>query len=238
MFAFHTAAALHGFGIVESPLIHITVPAGSRVPQIRGISAHQHTVAIAGSTNVLGLRCVPAARCAIDLARTVGRADALAILDATLRLGKYDGDDLEFLDEAALRAEVELHDGQRGVRQVRELLDLADGRVECRQESNLRLVIHDGKLPMPVPQYGVLDDAGWVRYRVDLAYEEERVGVEYDGSSHLDRPRLRQDRIRHNWLSSRGWVLRYFTDEDLYRRTDLIVPTVREALRTRRTRRS
>ena len=235
MFAFHTAAALQGFGIVASPKIHVTVPAGSPIPQIHGIAAHQHTLPIAGHTEVEGLRCVPAVRCAIDLARTVDRMDALAILDAVLRLGKRD---VDFLDEAALGAEVALHDCRRGIRQVREMVGIADGRAECRQESHLRLIMHDGQLPAPVPQFGVLDDAGWVRYRIDLAYEEERVGIEYDGSSHLDRRRLRRDRIRHNWLSSRGWALRYFTDEDLYRRTDLIVPTLRDVLHSRRSRRS
>jgi hypothetical protein len=222
MFAFHTAAALHGFGITESAKIHVTVPAGTPVPQIRGIAAHQHLLAVPQATAVFGLPCVPPARCAIDLARILDRMDALAVLDAALRL----------LDVAALRAEAALHDGRRGIRQVRELLGLADGRAECRQESHLRLVMHDGKLPAPVPQHGVLDDAGWVRYRIGLAYEEERVGIEYG------RRRLRVDRARHNWLSRHGWSMRYFTDDDLYRRTDFIVPAVREALRSRRPRRA
>ena len=235
MFAFHTAAALQGFGIVASPKIHVTVPAGSPVPQLHGVSAHQHILPIAGHKEVEGLPCVPTVRCAVDLARTVDRMDALAILDAVLRLGKHD---LDLLDEDALSAEVALHDGRRGIRQVRELVGIADGRAECRQESHLRLIMRDGRLPAPEPQFGVLDEAGWVRYRLDLAYEEERVGIEYDGSSHLDRRRLQRDRIRHNWLSSRGWALRYFTDEDIYRRADLIVPTVREVLHSGRSRRS
>ena len=230
MFAFHTAAALHGFGIVDSPEIHVTVPAGSPVPQIRGVAAHQHVVPIPESAEILGFRCVPTARCAIDLARTTNRMDALAILDATLRLGKIDDEG----EASALRAEVALHRGRRGIRQVRELIEIADGRAECRQESHLRLVMHDAKLPPPVAQFGVLDEDGWVRYRIDLAYEEMRVGIEYDGSSHLDPRRLRLDRRRHNWLSSQGWSLRYFTAEDLYHRADLIVPTVRAALRSRR----
>ena len=72
----------------------------------------------------------------------------------------------------------------------------------------------------------------WVTYVLDLADVEHRIGVEYDGSSHLDRNRLRDDRARHNWLESHGWRMRYFTDRDLYRRADYILRTVRAA-RTR-----
>ena len=54
-------------------------------------------------------------------------------------------------------------------------------------------------------------------YVVDLADRRLRVAAEYDGSSHLDRARLRSDRTRHNYLSTRHWRMRYFTDQDLYR---------------------
>jgi len=179
---------------------------------------------------VLGVPCVPAARCAIDLARTVQRIDALPILDAALRSGACELNGLVI--------EVARHDGLRGIRQARELTPLATPLAECRQESQLRLILHDGRIPTPQPQFRVFDEYGVELWRIDLAHEEEKLGTEFDGSSHLDRSRLRSDRYRHNWLESHGWTMRYFTDADLYRRPDFIVSTVRYALTSRRSRTS
>jgi very-short-patch-repair endonuclease len=97
-------------------------------------------------------------------------------------------------------------------------------------------VIHDGRLPAPTPQLAVIDEWGVERYRIDLGYDERRVGVEFDGESHSRRARMREDRQRHNWLEGRGWRMRYFTDVDLYRHPTVIVDTVRSTLADRRSR--
>jgi len=211
----HTAAMLYGFGVVRANSLHVTLPAGTTLPQRRGIAAHGTVLPFTEVRDVLGLRCLAPARCAVDLARQLDRLDALAVLDAALRVGACTPDELE--DEVAR------HDGLRGVRQARELVRLADPRARCRQESHLRLILHDGLLPAPEPQLAVLDDRGQVHCRIDLGYTVQRVGVVYDSGSTLDQP-------RHNWLETRGWRLRYFTDEDLYRDPDGLVLTVRSAL--------
>jgi very-short-patch-repair endonuclease len=227
---FHTAAALHGFGVVTSRTVHLMVPAGAPFPQRPGITVHQVAVPIGDPQLILGVPCAPAERCAVDLARTVRRADAITVLDAAVRTGTCPVD--------SLQREVARHSGLRGVRHVRELVTLADPRAECRQESQLRLILHDARLRVFEPQVEVCGGDGMPRYRIDLADRQRRVGVEYDGTSHLDRIRLRTDRNRHNWLASRGWTMRYFTDHDLYHRPDRIVAVVRETVRTCPPRRS
>ena len=97
----------------------------------------------------------------------------------------------------------------------------------------MRLVLHDGGLRDFVPQMPVLDDFGRVRHRLDLGDPGTWSPVEYDGSSHLDPRRLRTDRIRHNWLSDRGWTIRYFTASDLYQNPRSILLSVTEARRSR-----
>jgi uncharacterized protein DUF559 len=220
---YHTAAALYGFEAPRTDVVHVIVPAGTVVPLLRGVRTHESVVPVEEPVIVDGLLCAPPARCAVDLARSVRRLDALPVLDAALRSGACDQDDLI--------GEVQRHDGLRGVRQARELVPLADGRSECRQESQLRLVLIDGGLPRPEPQVWLCDEHGVPRYRLDLGYERRKVGVEYDGMSHLDRARLRHDRTRLNWLHARGWTMRFFTDLDLYQRPDYIVSTVRATLR-------
>jgi very-short-patch-repair endonuclease len=217
----HTAAALLGFGVVESEAVHIVVPAGGPFPQRPGIAVHQSVIAVAKPAEVLGIPCTPAARCAIDLARGLPRLDALPVLDAALRAGACTADELT--------AELALYDRLRNIRQARDLVSLADPRPQCRQESQLRLVVHDGGLKGFQPQLPVNGDDGHPRHYLDLGDPEALVGAEYDGATHFDRQRLRHDRARHNWLESRGWRMRYFTDDDLCRRPQRILETLIQA---------
>lgn len=221
MLTWQSAARQYGLDVPGDDKVHVHLPPDIARPRLPGLVVH-HAVLPAIPVLVDGIPCVPPARWAADLARTARRNDALPILDAALRVG------LVLPDE--LRAEIRLHAGLKGVRQARELVRLGDGRAECRQESQLRLVLIDGGLPPPEPQVWVHDRYGIGRYRIDLAYRERKVGIEYDGISHLDRERLRYDRDRANWLDANGWTMRYFTDRDLYRRPSHIVSTVRAAL--------
>ena len=219
---FHTGAMLHGFGDARSERLYVIVPAGTVVPRIRGLVAHESVVPVRDPIMRQGVPCAPAARCAIDLARVLRRMDALPVLDLSLRVGACLPDQL--------RAEVMEHRALRGVCQARQLVDLADPRAECRQESQLRLVLVDAGLPIPEPQVWVHDQRGVALYRLDLAYRDRRVGIEYDGSSHLDPDRLSRDRSRMNWLADHGWRMRHFTAHDLYRRPTHIISTLRPLL--------
>jgi very-short-patch-repair endonuclease len=222
VFGFHTAAALLGFGVLESESVHIVVPAGTAHPRIRGVVAHEAVLSTDDRVSVAGFPCTAPARTAIDLVRTVRRLDALPVLDAVLRTGRCVLNDLS--------VEAERHHGLRGVRQARELVPHADGRAECRQESQLRLLLLDAHLPALQPQVWVYDEAGAARYRIDLGCAVRRVGLEYDGVSHLDRHRLRLDRARMNWLDEHGWTMRYFTDFDLYRNPQRMIAQARAVL--------
>jgi hypothetical protein len=124
---YHTAAFLHGFGVIASETPHIVVPAGTPVPDLRGVKAHP---AVLPYEPVMfgGVPCLPAARCAIDLARSLRRSDALSVLDAALASAVVDAD--------GLYIEVMRHDRLRGVRQARELVPLADPGAECRQAAS------------------------------------------------------------------------------------------------------
>ncbi|TWF76873.1 hypothetical protein FHX44_112771 [Pseudonocardia hierapolitana] len=160
------------------------------------------------------LRCgalaTTADRTAIDLARTLPRIDVLPVLDAAIAAG--------VCTQGSLSAELERHSGLRGVQQARELVPLADPAPESPQESRLRLRCHDAGLPPPTPQFPVLGPGGRARRWLDLAWEEVKVGLEYDGEEgHAGPENLRADRRRHNFLQDDGWAMFYATDLDVYR---------------------
>ena len=223
---FHTAAALQGFGVPEDDDIHLVVPRGSVIPRRRGLRVHEAALPFTAA-RALGVACTPAARTAIDLARALDRVTALAVLDAALFARACAGSELEH--------EVIRHASLPGARQARELVPLADGRAACKQETHLRLILHDGGLRGFEPQVEIHSPGSpfpYAEFRLDLADRAHLVAAEYDGVSHT-RGRLRSDRKRHNRLSELGWLMRYFTDDDLYRNPASIVPTLRKAIAQR-----
>jgi hypothetical protein len=222
-----SAAHRLGFGPVPAA-VEILLPPGVARPRMPGVVVYEAIVPVGEPVVVAGIPCAPPVRCAVDLARTLRRMDGLPVLDSLLHA--------ELATPEELAVEVDRHHGLRGVVQARELVALADGRAECRQESQVRLVLIDGKLPRPDVQVWVYDRDGVALFRIDLAYEASRVGIEYDGATHLERDQLRHDRARGNWLDAEGWTMRHFTDRDLYHRPGHLVDVVRAALRDARRR--
>lgn len=119
-----------------------------------------------------GVAVTTVARTLVDLGRT-DRFDALMAADAALREGLTDEDAIA----AALRSAA----GRWGVRRARDVLALADARAESPLESYGRLRLHDAGFPTPEPQY-------WIgQYRVDLAWPELGLVIEFDGKVKYDR---------------------------------------------------
>jgi hypothetical protein len=207
----HTAAELHGFGVLDDAVTHVAVRPDE--PCARRAELWPHQLAVAAD-DLVRLRCgalaTTADRTAIDLARTLSRIDVLPVLDAALAAG--------VCTPESLAAELDRHAGLRGIRQARELVPLADPAPESPQESRLRLRCHDAGLPPPSLQFPVLDPRGRIRRWLDLAWEEVKVALEYDGEDgHAGRENLRSDRRRHNFLQDDGWAMFYATDLDVYR---------------------
>jgi very-short-patch-repair endonuclease len=86
-----------------------------------------------------------------------------------------------------------------------------------------------------VSQYEVRDDLGWLIARVDLAYPELKVAVEYDGHDHTTDDRRGRDIDRIDRLQRAGWVVVVVTGRQLGSPRRL-VERVREALAAQATR--
>jgi hypothetical protein len=120
----------------------------------------------------------------------------------------------------------------RGTRQARVLLDLATGLPESPFESQLLLMFYDCELPVPTPQYSITTIDGREIWRLDFAWPELRIAVEYDGyAAHAERQE--RDRRRDEDLAGRGWIVIRATIDDLMAPSRL-VSEVRQALETRR----
>lgn len=135
-------------------------------------------------------------RTALDLGCVLRRRNALAAME---RLAA-----LHDLRSEQLAAELSRYRRRRGVIQLRDLVPLIDVRSESPAETWTRLAIHDAGLPRPESQWEVVVE-GKV-FRLDLAYPEKLLAIEYDGEEFHSAPADRdRDRRRRDILRRAGW---------------------------------
>jgi len=147
---------------------------------------------------VEGCRVTAPLRTAWDLARWLPLEEAVVAVDA-LAHGR------DFTPADLLSRCVALP-GARGCRRLPTVVAMADPRAESPMETRLRIRVVGSGLPSPAVQYPVLDEHGFVLARVDLAYPESKLAIEYDGALHFDRHRTELDRRRDAILATHGWV--------------------------------
>jgi hypothetical protein len=153
-------------------------------------------------------RCADPVDTALDVIRRGAVEDAVVALDRMVRAGMVGLDDVR---EGAARLE-----RGRGSAQARHVATLADGTAESPQETRLRLLFGRAGLPAPVPQFRIFDEEGFVA-RVDFAYPDLRIAIEYDGLGHSERRAFLKDRRRLNRLVAAGWTVLHVTLEDMRR---------------------
>jgi hypothetical protein len=207
---------------VGSP-VEVTVPPGQRFGPVTGLKVREARLPASEVRSIRGRVCTTAVRTAVDIARREPVLDAVAAIDVMLHRALLLAEDLR-------GAAAELLSG-RGCRQARHAIALTDGRAESPPESRVRVLLTLAGIP-PVPQYRVLDRNGTFVARVDLAYPELRMAVEYDGLWHADGEQFRRDRRRLNRLVAEGWVVLHLTAADL-KDPDGLVRRVRHLLAVR-----
>lgn len=221
-----TALWVHGAAIVgpdgryEAPPIDVfRLAGGARVrrPQCQGGT---RTLEPDDVMELDGVLVTTPLRTALDLGRLSGRDDAFAALDALMRVGGLAVGDLS--------AQLPRFRGARGVRQLRQLVPWANPGAESPAESITRLRLYDEGLPAPTVQYEVRNTLGMVVYRLDLAYPELKLAVEYDGQEHHTSSADRaHDQRRRDYLRRLGWTIVVLTTEDVYGRDPQAAAIVR-----------
>ena len=216
-----TAASLHGFDTEEPQDLHVLNPPRRQLRSGDGLVVHRRD----GAPLVMvdGRRVTAPAWTAVEVSRGLKRPRAIATLDAALRSGTCSRADI-------WRAAIE-QAGRRGIVAVRNLIALADPRAESPMESEARLAMIDGGLPTPQLQFEVFDGNGELR-RLDFAWPDERVAVEYDGMDwHSGPDAMKRDRRRQAALADIGWVVMAIIFDDVRYRPSEFVGRVDAQLR-------
>ena len=202
----YSAAALLGADCAprRAPA-EVLVPTRQR-PQ-PGLRVHRDRVEPGELVWAGGCRMTGALRTAWDLARWRSLVDGVVAVDALARTGGF--------SPAALLDPRTGYPAARGCRRLPAVVELADPRAESPMETRVRVRLILAGLPAPEVQFRVVDEYGFVLARVDLAYPEAKLAIEYDGAVHFTPAQARRDRQRDAELASLGWLTLRLGPDDL-----------------------
>lgn len=218
------AASIHGHPWVprEYP---VELAVGSGRVRRKGIIARRYAIPDDQVETILAadgseLRIASPEWTLFDLARHLDRTESVVALDGASRMGP--GYDVRH----SLPRLLERHPGLRGRRTALERCTLVVPITGSAMETRLRLFLIDLGLTGFQPQYWIPG----LPYRVDFAYPESKIIVEYDGAGHRDAAQHAYDVRRLNRLRAAGWSVISVTATLFYRRPRELASQLRAAL--------
>jgi very-short-patch-repair endonuclease len=158
-------------------------------------------------TTVDGIPCTDAARLLVDIGAVCRPSTVEKLFHQVLHEKRTDFDTIVARFFRVARR------GRAGVGVLRPILEMFDPAIapcESDLEVVLLRVLRDHGIAEPVRQHRV--EAGGQRFRLDLAYPDERIFLEGDGFGvHTERETFERDRRRQNALVIDGWLPLRFT---------------------------
>lgn len=219
-----SAATLHGVPLARPhDPVQLVIPEAARFQHRSGLDVQRRQIGPDDSRPWTRTPVATPLRLGLDLVLGRGLLRGVADLDAVIRAGLVDADELR---------SVTRHRRERGIVVARRAIELVDPRAESQPESTVRVLLVLAGL-RPVPQYIVRDGRGAFVARVDLGFAAQRLAVEYDGRHHGEAHQLDADRQRLNRLRAAGWRVVFVTAGRLRSDPDSIAREVRASLAQR-----
>jgi hypothetical protein len=216
----HSAAAWYGapFAGIHDP-VTVVRPPDVEWKGPRGVRVHRSQERVDVVRDADDIPVTSPLRTAWDMATLESLGTAVAALDAMVRAGAIRLPEITALASAGV--------GRWGVARVRRAAQLVDPWAESPPESRVRVALVLAGLE-PVPQYEIRWAGAFVA-RVDIAFPEARVAVEYEGAYHFEAGQIVRDDERYERLRAAGWTVVRLSAADL---RDLagVVARVRAAL--------
>jgi hypothetical protein len=213
-----SAAALWGGVVPTTSDVQLSIPAGRRVRR-DGLDVreapHSHQV------NHDGILVTPPTQTFLDLGAELDLVELVVLGDSLVRREHVSPDELV---QAA-----HSHHGP-GAKPLRRAAAYVRSGVDSPMESRLRMLLVLAGLPEPVVNHPIRDETGRVRYRLDLAYPQWRIAIEYDGRQHAENSaQWRWDVHRREELDGDGWRLVVVLGADLFQSPGSILDRIGSA---------
>jgi len=222
-----TAAAWYGAAFAgATDTVLAVAPPGTSWRGCRGIRVHRRPLPAQDISELEDdggiVRLTTPVRTAWEICALEPVASAVALLDGMTRAGH--------LDSAALDRLVTSTRGHWGAKRVAKVVPLVDGRSESPPESWVRVACVRSGLPAPVPQFDVVHEGEWLG-RVDLAWPDRRLIVEYEGAYHFQDLQIQRDDERYARLVAAGWRVIRLSAADLRDLEAVVARIARELAR-------
>lgn len=200
-----SAAALHGAKWIDAMAPAELLHHNRHAPP--GIRVWADAIVDDEIAVIKGMRVTTAARTALDLASRNPTDQAVAAVDALLRATRC--------TLAEVESTVARSHGRKGIRRARAVLELVDGGSQSPRETWLRLLVVRAGFPPPQTQVPVRNEYGVVIAHLDLGWEDEKIGLEYEGAHHrLSREQFAYDIRKHEQIRELGWNVLRVTSMD------------------------
>lgn len=200
-----SAAALHRLTGGSTAFVEITSVRWRRSQHQDLIVHESKSITHLDVTKVAGVPTSTVERTLLDLGAVRGRVTVQMALDRALHSGSTTW---ERVDATLTRL---AKSGRPGVEKLRLALRAREpggGVPESERETQLLELLSAFGLPSPVAQHRVVDRHGVFLARVDAAYPQHRIAIEYDSDQeHSDPTALASDNARRNRLTAAGWTV-------------------------------
>lgn len=208
-------------------VLHVTSTGGRRAPRRTGVTGHRSECP---SIIARGFPVSGPVETWLHCAELLSTSDLVIIGDGLVARRRPLA-----TTEDLVRA-IDAHTRLPGVVSLRAALARVRPRTDSAMETVLRLALVDAGLPEPVVNLPIYDELGRAFAYADLAWEAERVIIEYDGDHHrTDRTQYSTDIDRVGRLQQLGWLV-IRVDAALLRDRRTLLTRVGAALLSRRPR--
>ncbi|CAN5203509.1 DUF559 domain-containing protein [soil metagenome] len=223
-----TAAALTGLDLAAPPIPHLSVGRG-RSTRLSDAYIHRTRLTVADVTTLQRVPATVPARTLIDCAAVLGPNRLQRLVEEALhrRLVTVAQVPREW-DRTRLRP------GRAGEVRLRSVLEAWDGRIApgSPAEARLRRQVVQWGYPEPGLQIRIRD-GDVVLGRIDLGWENVRIGIEYDSDRWHQPTRWENDEARHRAIEVQGWLLLHADKLDLRPGQGALRDALARAWRTR-----
>ena len=225
----HESAA-HLLRFPRLPRLRPTVTVHAKTTHVfPGVLVRRNTDLLPDHTLRLdGMRVTNVTRTVFDLAGVITETDLDGIVEALIV-----GDRLNISALAELGKTLRRRGkpGSAAVARIIARRGSGGDQARTKLETLGSRILHDSGLPEPAIEY----PAPWNPHeRIDAAYPEARLGIEWDSKAwHLSDRALRNDRRRDREAAIHGWVILRFTWSDLVERPNEVAAQIELLLTSR-----
>lgn len=223
VFSHESAAALWGLDLLTVPQMLDAYSRSHCITDRERIHRHKTAITPEEVTRLPGtsIMVTTVARTLQDCARTMPFREAVVLADSIMRRGLLEPNEV---------IEILLNLTGYGGSSGRALAQAVDASSESAGESLTRCLLMEHRLPSPVTQYPVSCEGR--NYRVDFAWPESRVILEFDGEQkYVDHPgRDRYEAARDRALARAGWTVVHLTWADIFNKELEVVTHLRNLL--------